>query len=37
MFTLSIFFQTLSYILYATSQNIGNYFVSAHIPLHRLF
>lgn len=28
MFAFSIFFQTLSYILFATSQNIGNYFVS---------
>lgn len=28
MFALSIFFQTVSYILYATSQNIENYFVN---------
>ncbi|OAA49229.1 siderophore iron transporter mirA [Cordyceps fumosorosea ARSEF 2679] len=28
MFALSIFFQTLSYILFATSQNIGNYFTA---------
>ncbi|KAJ4160018.1 uncharacterized protein LMH87_007952 [Akanthomyces muscarius] len=28
MFAFSIFFQTLSYILFATSQNIGNYFTA---------
>lgn len=32
MFTLAIVFQTLSFIIYATSQDIGHYFVRAPPP-----